>query len=83
MTVAEAARRNKVCEQSISRWELQFLEAGRNGPAGGGRRFHHRCLRDLCGNRRLMKHSINNGRTSISVTPEEQVDGVHLDAGHL
>ena len=37
VTVAEAARRNKVCEQSISRWELQFLEAGRNGPAEGSR----------------------------------------------
>lgn len=29
VTLAEAARRNKVSEQSVSRWKSQFLEAGR------------------------------------------------------
>lgn len=28
MTIAEAARRNKVSEQSVSRWKAQFLESG-------------------------------------------------------
>ena len=29
MTIAEAARRNKVSETSIGKWKQQFLEAGR------------------------------------------------------
>ena len=29
MTIAEAARREKVSEQSISRWKAEFLEAGK------------------------------------------------------
>lgn len=37
MTIAEAARRNKVSEQSVSRWKAQFLAGGRAGVAGGGR----------------------------------------------
>jgi transposase len=36
VTVAEAARRNKVCETSIGKWKQQFLEAGRAGLAAGG-----------------------------------------------
>lgn len=35
MTVAEAARRAKVSEQSIGNWKRQFLESGRAGLAGG------------------------------------------------
>lgn len=42
MTIAEAARREKVSEQSIGRWKADFLEAGktalaagRNGPSTG------------------------------------------------
>ena len=34
MTVAEAARRNKVSETSVGKWKQQFLEAGRLGLAG-------------------------------------------------
>jgi transposase len=37
MTIAEAARRNKVSEQSIGRWKAQFLEGGRAGIAEGGK----------------------------------------------
>ena len=37
MTIAEAARRGKVSEQSISRWKQQFLEGGRTALAEGGR----------------------------------------------
>jgi transposase len=37
MTIAEAARRNKVSEQSVSRWKTQFLEGGRAGLAEGGK----------------------------------------------
>lgn len=37
MTVAEAARRAKVSEQSVSNWKRQFLEAGRQGVAAGGK----------------------------------------------
>lgn len=35
ITVAEAARRVKVSEQSIGTWKRQFLEAGRAGLAAG------------------------------------------------
>ena len=37
MSVAEAARRGKASEQSISNWKRQFLEGGKQGIAGGGR----------------------------------------------
>jgi transposase len=37
MTVAEAARRSKVSEQSIGNWKRQFLEGGKQGLADGGR----------------------------------------------
>jgi transposase len=35
ITVAEAARREKVSEQSIGNWKRQFLEAGRAGLEAG------------------------------------------------
>ena len=35
ITVAEAARRAKVSEQSVGNWKRQFLEAGRAGLAAG------------------------------------------------
>jgi transposase len=39
MTIAEAARRNKVSETSVAKWKQQFLESGRAGLlAGGGSR---------------------------------------------
>jgi len=37
MTVAEAARRAKVSEQSIGNWKRQFLEGGKQGLADGNR----------------------------------------------
>src|SRR5581483_3830642 len=37
LTVAEAARRSKVSEQSIGNWKRQFLEGGKQGLADGGR----------------------------------------------
>lgn len=35
MTIAEAARRERVSEQSIGRWKADFLEAGKAGLAAG------------------------------------------------
>jgi len=35
VTIAEAARRQKVSEQSIGRWKAEFLEAGETGLAAG------------------------------------------------
>ena len=35
ITVAEAARRAKVSEQSVGNWKRQFLEAGKTGLAAG------------------------------------------------
>lgn len=35
MTIAEAARREKVSEQSIGGWKADFLEAGKAGLAAG------------------------------------------------
>src|SRR3954452_5128267 len=35
ITVAEAARRAKVCEQSVGNWKRQFLEAGKAGLVAG------------------------------------------------
>ena len=37
MSVAEAARRSKVSEQSIGNWKRQFLEGGKQGLADGSR----------------------------------------------
>ena len=37
MSVAEAARRAKVSEQSVGNWRRQFLEGGKQGLADGGR----------------------------------------------
>ncbi len=37
MTLAQAARRGKVSEQSVSRWKQQFLSGGKDGLAEGGR----------------------------------------------
>jgi transposase len=37
MTIAEAARRAKVSEQSVSNWKRLFLESGRQGLAEGGK----------------------------------------------
>ena len=37
MSVAEAARRAKVSEQSIGNWKRQFLEGGKQSLADGGR----------------------------------------------
>ncbi|MCE7003663.1 hypothetical protein LWC34_12620 [Kibdelosporangium philippinense] len=39
MTIAEAARQNRVSEQSVSRWKAQFMAGGRSrGPFHRGRR---------------------------------------------
>jgi transposase len=38
LTVAEAARRAKVSEQSVGTWKRQFLEAGKAGLTTGGSR---------------------------------------------
>lgn len=35
LTIAEAARRGKASEQSISRWKQQFLESGKAGLVEG------------------------------------------------
>ncbi|MCB1299243.1 MULTISPECIES: transposase [Nocardioidaceae] len=35
LTIAEAARREKVSEQSIGRWKAEFLEAGKTALATG------------------------------------------------
>ncbi len=35
ITVAEAARRAKVSEQSVGNWKRQFLEAGKSGLTAG------------------------------------------------
>ena len=35
MTIAEAARRERVSEQSIGRWKADFLEAGKTALAAG------------------------------------------------
>ena len=35
MSIAEAARREKVSEQSIGRWKAEFIEAGRTALVAG------------------------------------------------
>ena len=37
MTTAEAARRGKASEQSVSTWKRQFLEGGKAGLVEGGK----------------------------------------------
>ncbi|MDT3439963.1 transposase [Pseudofrankia sp. BMG5.37] len=41
VTIAEAARRNKVPETSVGKWKQQFLEAGRAGRGRGPGRIDH------------------------------------------
>ncbi|WP_237740051.1 helix-turn-helix domain-containing protein [Serinicoccus marinus] len=36
VSIAEAARKEKVSEQSIGRWKAEFLEAGRTALASAG-----------------------------------------------
>ena len=36
MSIADAARREKVSEQSIGRWTAEFLEAGKTALVAGG-----------------------------------------------
>jgi|SRR5436190_12847072 len=35
LSIAEAARREKVSEQSVGRWKAEFLEAGKQGLVAG------------------------------------------------
>ena len=35
LSIAEAARREKISEQSIGRWKVDFLEAGKTALAAG------------------------------------------------
>jgi len=42
VSVAEAARRSKVSEQSVGNWKRQFLEAGRAGLVAG-KAAHRSC----------------------------------------
>lgn len=44
MTTAEAARKAKVSEQSVSNWKRQFIEAGRQGVAEGCSMTRLRCF---------------------------------------
>ena len=49
MTVAEAARRGKASEQSVSTWKRQFVEGGKTGLAESGRlksNLRERALQD-------------------------------------
>ena len=47
LSVAEAARRSKVSEQSISNWKRQFLEGGKQGLADRGRAGSNPRMRQL------------------------------------
>jgi transposase len=35
MSIAEAARKEKISEQSIGRWKAEFIDAGRTAPVAG------------------------------------------------
>ncbi len=47
VTVAEAARRAKVSEQSVGNWKRQFLESGRAGLVAGRSGPSVACLKSI------------------------------------
>lgn len=67
LTVAEAARRSKVSEQSIGNWKRQFLGAGKQGLADGGRPGSNPQVRRLADEVEELKAALGEAHVELRV----------------
>src|SRR5260221_13030171 len=67
MSNAEAARRGKVSEQSISNWKRLFLESGKAGLAEGGKAGPNARERQLLGEGEDLKAALGEAHVELRV----------------
>lgn len=67
MSNAEAARRGKVSEQSISNWKRLFLESGKAGLADGGPAGPNARERQLLGEVEELKAALGEAHVELRV----------------
>jgi transposase len=67
MSVAEAARRGKASEQSISTWKRQFLEGGKAGLADSGRLEPSQRERQLADENEELKAALGEAHVELRV----------------
>ena len=67
MSIAEAARRGKASEQSISTWKRQFLEGGKAGLAEGGKRARTRVSGQLLEENEELKAALGEAHVELRV----------------
>ncbi len=67
MSIAEAARRAKVSEQSVSNWKRLFLESGRQGLAEGGKPGPNARERQLASHLEEVKAALGQAHVKLRV----------------
>jgi transposase len=67
MSSAEAARRGRVSEQSISTWKRQFLESGKAGLAEGGKAGPNARERQLLAENEELKTALGEAHVELRV----------------
>ena len=67
MTVAEAARRGKASEQSVSAWKRQFLEGGKAGLVEGGKPGANPRERALAAENEELKAALGEAHVELRV----------------
>lgn len=67
MTTAEAARRGKASEQSISAWKRQFLEGGKAGLVEGGKLAPNARERQLADENEELKAALGEAHVELRV----------------
>jgi transposase len=67
MSIAEAARRAKVSEQSVSNWKRLFLESGRQGLAEGGKPGPNARERQLASELEEVKAALGEAHVELRV----------------
>ncbi len=67
LTMAEAARRGKASEQSISTWKRQFLEGGKAGLAENGRVQSNQRERALSEENEELKAALGEAHVELRV----------------
>ncbi len=67
LTTAEAARRGKASEQSISSWKRQFLEGGKAGLAENGRVQANQRERALADENEELKAALGEAHVELRV----------------
>ena len=67
MSIAEAARRGKASEQSISTWKRQFLEGGKQGLADSGRLEPSQRERQLADENEQLKAALGEAHVELRV----------------